>query len=144
MAVTTYRNVRVTFNAVSWLSYHPEVTLVRGFPEIDITPMGSTGKKMIGGGVEAWEVRCRLFLDVADNAIDEQLSGLLADAQAGTSRTMALILDKDAAISAANPEYQGSGMIFDYTAPFKVGDVAVIDVTIKGSDGIAIIRDITP
>ena len=139
MAVATHRNATITVNSQAWTAYSPTVTLKQSYPEEDTTAFSHTGKRRLAGSIQDWEMQVDLFMDFADNALDEQLTGLLG----ASAFAVALRIDSGA-IAAGNPEYQGNAMLFDYQLPIKVGEKIVVSVTLKGADGVALIRDITP
>lgn len=101
---------------------------------LEDTAMGDTSRSKIGG-LKDWSAKIDFNQDFAASSTDAYLFPLV-----GTSFTVK-IRPTSAAISATNPEYQGTGILDGYSPiSGKVGEKASTSVNIACSNGVALIR----
>lgn len=112
----------------------PRITTV---PDHDV--MGSTGEKF-AKVLQGYDLEVVFRQDYGASAVDVTLG---VDHLAGTARAWAVRPDAGA-ISATNPEYQGTGIITDYAAVTGAfGEVIGSRITIVPTVA-GITRDVTP
>lgn len=118
---------RLEVNAVVLSAYCRGITLNVSADELDDTAFGDTYRSRIGG-LKDYSFSPEFNQDFAASATDVTLFPLLGTVVAVKVRPTT------AAISATNPEYQGSALISQYN-PFgnSVGDLATVSVTWPGS-----------
>jgi hypothetical protein len=108
----------------------------------DATVMGDTGARRKNSNVLDWEVRGTFDMDYSASSVYAKLSAMLS-----TPATVAVRKSKTDAISATNPEFQGTGQpseVQHVNASSVGGDVHRVPFTIKCSNGVALIHDTTP
>lgn len=108
--------------------------------EIKITTaMGATGTAR-KAGLADWKLTLRMYQDYASGKTDA-----LLNAAVGVETAIKVRPSKTDAISATNPEYQGNGMMGEYSpVDGSVGDMDEVGAVFESSDGVALIRDVTP
>jgi len=104
--------------------------------ELDTTDFASGGWVEMIGGNKSGTLALTFMDDVADNAVDELLFAMLGTVVTFTVKPVT------AAISASNPEYQGSVLVNGYTFGGDVGSLATKQLTFPTTG--AVVRDITP
>ena len=120
-------------------SLHPQQRgLLRSFDaaQLDTTDFASAGWVEVIGGLKSGSLALEFMDDVADNDVDEELFALLGTAVAFTLKAAT------GAISAANPEYQGSVLVTSHSLGGSVGELAKKSLTFPLTG--AVTRDITP
>lgn len=129
----------VSINAVD-LSDHVESVELQYSKEIFEAPvMGDTGKRRLAGLADA-QATINFRQDYAATKVDATLFPLV-----GVQTAVKIRKSKTDAISATNPEYQFNGMIPSLPViAATVGQVHNAQVTILQSDGVALVRDVTP
>lgn len=107
------------------------------------TAMGDTGEARLSSGIGDWSLQVNFYQDYDSAKVEATLFPLVGNA---SSFPVTWRKSKTDAISATNPEYQGSGLI-DGDLPLmggSVGDVNQASVTFASADGVRLIRDVTP
>ena len=109
-------------------SYVKSMTLNYTRAEVDATCMTDEGiGRLIG--LRDWSLDLEFAQDFADNLLDEILYDAMTTNKASLTIT---IRPTTAVVSAANPNYIGEGLIFEYTpASGGVGDLATASVSIR-------------
>lgn len=134
MAVFLNNKVGVKVNSVDLSDHVTAVTLNRTFDELEVTAMGDTGHKFVKG-LEASSVTIS-FLN--DNDPSTSVRGTLASTW-GTSVTVVLLQDKNAAVSTTNPLYTMTCLVNNTTdVNGAVGDLGTQDVTWTVNGAVAV------
>ncbi len=111
--------------------------------ELDTTsPAASTvtvAKSRLGG-LHDWELNIEFSADEATSAVQQTLWPLFYN---DTQFAVIYMPVQAAAAAAATPSYTGNGRIFEYPIGGKVGDLATLTVTVKCSDGVALLRNVS-
>lgn len=125
-----------TLNSVDYSDHLKAATLTVDAAQLDTTDFASGGWTEAIGGLKSGTLALEFMDDVADNDVDEELWALL-----GTVVTFTLKA-ATGAISASNPEYQGSVLVTSHSLGGSVGDLAKKSLSFPVTG--AITRDITP
>lgn len=132
-------NAEVLINGVDHSDHIKTVKINYSAELQEATAMGNLSKAR-KGGLKDWSAEFEAYNDYAAAKIDASIFPIV-----GTQVALAVKPDKGAAISATNPQYQGNGIIDSYP-PITggVGEMLMAPFTMQGSDGVPLIRDITP
>lgn len=137
MAKFTIQDVSVVLNAGSAfdLSDHCDsVTIEYKKDTPETTAMGTSGYRSRIPGLKDWTITLNLQQDFAAGAVD---AALYAGFMATTNPTIT-IKPTSGAPSATNPSYSGTCIVPSYSpVAGKVGDVAVMQVSLVGSGTLA-------
>ena len=136
MAVFALTSTVTSINGVDYTDHLKSAVLSLDAAQLDTTDFASGGWVEMIGGLKSGSLQLNFMDDVADNDVDEELFALL-----GTVVTFA-VKATSSAISANNPEYQGSVLITGHTIGGAVGELAQKSLTFPTTG--AIVRDITP
>lgn len=139
MPVEVLTNAFIKINAVALHTRSPKVTLTYERAEHQAPAFGDTGQRRIAGLYD-WSAVCEFYRDEDASMTIQTLWPLVG------VETAVLIRAKNDTVATTNAEYQGSGMFFSLPvvdADMK-GGPATFTITIKGSNGVALIRDTTP
>ena len=134
MAVFALTSTVTSINSVDYSDHLKSAVLSLDAAQLDTTDFASGGWVEMIGGLKSGSLQLNFMDDVADNDVDEELYALL-----GTVVTFA-VKATSSAISASNPEYQGSVLITGHTIGGAVGELAQKSLTFPTSG--AIVRDI--
>lgn len=139
MPIEVFKDAFVSINAVD-LSDHVEAVTVEAPVEIlDALRMGDVGSFRLAG-IEDASVALTFFQDFDAAKVDATLWPLR-----GVETAIKVRKSKAGAISATNPEFQMNGMTGDYKPiDGSVGQVHKTSPTFVNSDGVAMLRDVTP
>lgn len=135
MAVYALTSQVTVINSVDYSDHLKSSTLTLDAAQLDTTDFASGGWVEMIGGLKSGTLALNFMDDVADNDVDEELFALL-----GTVVTFT-VKATSSAISASNPEYQGSVLITGHSIGGDVGALAQKSLTFPTSG--AIVRDIT-
>lgn len=135
MAVTVFSNAYLALGATDISAYLNSVSLDTGADALDNTNFAATTKTNVAG-LKTWGISAQGHADFADNLIDEILYGLVGTAVVVHFKPVA------AAISTANPDYTGTGIVTGYNITGQVDGVPQFTLTI--ASGGALDRDVTP
>ena len=136
MAVYSLTSQVCTLNSVDYSDHLKSATLTVDAARLDTTDFASAGWVEVIGGLKSGSLALEFMDDVADNDVDEELFALLGTAVAFTLKAAT------GAISAANPEYQGSVLVTSHSLGGSVGELAKKSLTFPLTG--AVTRDITP
>lgn len=136
MAVYALTSQVATVNSVDYSDHLKSATLTVDAAQLDSTDFASAGWVEAIGGLKSGTLSLEFMDDVADNDVDEELFALLGTVVAFTLKAAT------GAISASNPEYQGSVLVTSHSLGGSVGDLAKKSVSWPTTG--AITRDITP
>jgi len=139
MAKTVLGDVKVVLDSYDLANYVSQITLNLQKDLLETTGMGDSSKTRVAG-FQDWSATLTFFDDLSDNSINEKIYGWVT---ATSPITVAIKAIDGSAISADNPEYQGSCWI--QSAPVlsgAVGQVAGGQLQLVGQG--ALVRDITP
>lgn len=140
MAKFVLKNPVITVNAVDLSDHFSEVTIETSRDEVDVTAFGAANKETLAGLGDA-TITGTVFQDFAAGEIDATLWPL------STSDTPFVVAVKptNAAISATNPEYQMTSLLFNYSPiAGSVGAASTTTVTFRNASQTGLVRDITP
>lgn len=107
MAVHKLYNASVVINSVDLSDHVKMVRLSRSADALDMTAMGDTTKKSIGG-LLGWECEIDFEQDYAAGKVDATLDPLI-----GTTTTIVVKADAGS-VSATNPSFTGTGLLTAY------------------------------
>lgn len=139
MAEFVLTDAFVSVNAVDLSDHARSVTIKYSAELQDATVMGNAGRRKLAG-LKDWSCDIEFDQDFASSKVDATLYPLV-----GVETAIKIRASKTSAISATNPEYQGNGMLESYSpVAGSVGEVSRTSVTFMGSDGVALVRDVTP
>jgi hypothetical protein len=140
MAKYVLRDAMVVINAVDLSDHVSAATIETSRPEVDVTSMGADYMETVGG-IPDVTITVTFFQDHAAGEVDATLWPL---SSTDTPFTVA-IRPTSAAISATNPEYQMSALMYSYS-PISgdVGSASSTDVTFRNAAQTGLVRDVTP
>jgi hypothetical protein len=140
MAKFVLKTPVVTINAVDLSDHISEVTIETTRDEVDVTAFGAANKETLAGLGDA-TITMQAFQDFAAGEIDATLWPL---STSDTPFTVA-VKPTNAAISATNPEYQMSALLFSYS-PIAggVGEASTTEITFRNASQVGLVRDVTP
>ena len=121
------------FMATDLSAYVRSITVRDSRDELDVSDMSAAGIKRIAGTPD-WSVDVELYNDFADNLVNELLNTNLGVATALTFRP------GSGNIGTGNPEYTGTGIFFENPIALAKKEVAMVSLTIKCSNGVALAR----
>lgn len=136
MAAYALTSQVTTINSVDWSQWLKSSTLTLDAASLDSTDFASAGWVEVIGGLKSGTLDLTVNDSITDNEIDELLFALL-----GTVVT-ATVKATDAAISAANPEYQTSVLVTGHSLGGGVGELASKSLSFPITG--AVVRDVTP
>ncbi len=140
MAKFVLKNPVITVNAVDLSDHFSEVTIETEREEVDVTAFGATHKEMLAGLGDA-TITGSVFQDFAAGEVDATLWPL---STTDTPFTVA-VKPTNAAISATNPEYQMSALLYAYSPiAGSVGEASATEVTFRNASSTGLVRDVTP
>ena len=140
MAKHVLKDAQVVINAVDLSDHVSSVTIESARPEVDVTSMGADFMETIAGIPDA-TITVSFFNDYAAGEVDATLWPL---ASSDTPFTVA-IRPTTAAISATNPEYQMSSLLFNYSPiAGDIGSANTTEVTFRNAAQTGLVRDVTP
>lgn len=129
MAIYVLTDVRVAINAVVLSDHGAKVTLNAKAEVKESTAFGGVWKTKLVG-LRDWTASVEFNQDHAASNVDATLWPIFS---AGSIVTV-LFRPTTAAISATNPEWQGSALIAEYTPiDGSVGDLAMAPISLEGS-----------
>lgn len=140
MAKFVIKDARVEVNSVLLSTHANQVTIETEADEVDVTGMGGSFREFIKGMRDV-TVTVEFFQDFAGGSVDATLWPL-----SGSDTPFPVnIRPTSAAISATNPEYQMTALLFSY-APLDggVGDASSTTVTFRNAAQTGLVRDVTP
>jgi hypothetical protein len=108
MAVHKLYNASITVGGVSLKAWCKAVRINQEADAHDISAMGDTTKKHLGG-LLGWTIEADFEQDYAAAAVDATLSPLV-----GTTASIVVKPD-DSAVSATNPSWTGTGLLVSYS-----------------------------
>lgn len=135
MATFVLTDARVEINSVVLSDHVRSVTINYSAEEVDDTNMGDTARVRLPGLLD-WSIDLEMAQDFAASSVDATLWPLFT----GKSTFTVKVRPTSAAISATNPEYSGTGALFEYhPLDGAVGDLSTTPVSIL-SAGSALAR----
>jgi len=135
MAIFAATDYVIQFAGTDWSDWVTSVGLPITAAELDTSAFGDTYDTYIGGR-KSFQMPVTFHQDFVDNGLDEVMFAAI-----GTVITFA-VKPTSSAISASNPEYQGSVLVTEWDpVAATYGDLAVVQVTWRGTG--AITRDVT-
>lgn len=127
MPTYVFTDGRVEINAVNLSTLVRKVTLKINADAPDSTAMGASYHGRKGGGLKDWSADIEFNQDFGASLVDATLFPLLAVS------TSVKIRPTTGVISATNPEYQGNGVLTDYSpVTGKVGDMGIATANFDG------------
>jgi hypothetical protein len=136
VAVYALTSQVTTVNSVDYSDHLKSSVLTIDAAQLDTTDFASAGWTEVIGGLKSGTLALNFMDDVADNDVDEELFALVGTVVAFTVKAAT------GAVSASNPEYQGSVLVTGHSIGGGVGELAQKSLTFPTSG--AITRDITP
>lgn len=136
MAIVMSNLVSLTVNAVDLTDHVREITLTMSAEDLDATAMGATSRAH-AVGLRDDRIEVTFLQDYAAAKVDATLSGLVSSSTPFT----VVCKPTTAAVSATNPSYTLSALLFDYTPiDATVGEISSPEVTFLPAPGAAIVR----
>lgn len=140
MAKFVYKTAVITVNAVDVSDHVQQVTIETTRDEVDVTSFGASYKETLAGLGDA-TITLQVFPDFAAGEIDATFQPLSVS---DTPFTVA-VKPTNAAISATNPEYQMSSLMFSYTPiDATVGAADPTEVVFRNASQTGLVRDVSP
>lgn len=127
MGSIVLKNARVELNGTAFNAKSVSINI--DIPELEGTDFASGGWKEIAAGIRSWSADVQLKADFADNALDELVWAIIA----GEAAVPLKVRPTSAAISASNPEFQGSVILTSYKIGGAVGEVAMSPLKLAGT-----------
>lgn len=129
MAKIVLRDARIEVNGVNLSDHCSEVSIETSRDEVDVTAFGAANKEILTGLGDA-TITATFFQDFAAASVDATLWPLSSTTTPFTVK----VRPTSAAISATNPEYSMSALMFDY-APIagSVGEASSTEVTFRNA-----------
>jgi hypothetical protein len=140
MAKFVLKTPVVTINAVDLSDHVSEAVIETVRDEVEVTAFGAANKEILAGLGDA-TITLQVFQDFAAAEVDATLWPL---STTDTPFTVA-IKPTNGAISATNPEYQLSVLMFTYS-PINgaVGAASTTEVVFRNASQTGLVRDVTP
>lgn len=107
MAVHKFYNAKVTIGGVDLSDHVKSVRVSQEAEALDITAMGDTTKKALGG-LLSWSIEIDFEQDYAASKVDATMAPLVGATAA------IVVIPENAAVSATNPSYTGTGLLTSY------------------------------
>jgi len=136
-----WTNAEVLVNAVDISAWTTSVTIETSRDEVDVTAMGAVNKVTMPGLGDA-TIEIEVLQGFGAGEIDATMQPLSVTS---TPFNVWVKPVKGTAISATNPQYQMSSLLFSYN-PMDggVGDAMKTTLTFKNAAQAGLVRDITP
>lgn len=131
MGKTVITNAWVRLNNVDISDHVRKAVVNESNEQIDVTAMGAAGKSRTPGLADD-KITLELYQDWASSSIDQTLAPLAR----GGSAFLVEVSAAGTAISATNPKWSGTCLLFDYTPlDASVGELALvtIDLPVNGT-----------
>lgn len=140
MAKFVLKTPVVTVNGVDVSDHVSSATIETSRDEVDVTAFGAANKEMLAGLGDA-SITLSFFQDFAAGEVDATLWPL---STSDTPFTVA-VKPTNGAISATNPEFQLSCLMFNYSPiAGSVGEASTTEVTFRNVSQTGLVRDVTP
>lgn len=140
MAITVLTDCVVTINGVALSNHARKVTVEDSREEVDVTAFGATNKAVAKGLGDA-TMTVEFYQDFAAANVHATLQPLVSSS---TPITVA-VRPTSAAISATNPEWQMSALLFPYNMiDGAVGEASMITAVFRNASQTGVTYDITP
>lgn len=136
MAIVMSNDVSLVVNSVDLSDHVREVRIQMSAEDLDATAMGAQSRAH-AVGLRDDRIEVTFLQDYASGEVDATLSGLVS------SSTPFTVVAKptSAAVSATNPSYTMSALLFDYTPiDATVGEISAPEVTFLPAPGSKITR----
>ena len=136
MAIVMLRNASLTVNAVDLSDHVQEIRINMSAEDLDATAMGADSRAH-AVGLRDDRMEVTFLQDYAAAKVDATLSGLVS-----SSTGVTIVAKPDSgAVSATNPSYTMSGLLFDYTPiDGAVGELQTPEVVFLPAPGSKITR----
>lgn len=136
MAIVMSNNVSVVVNAIDLSDHVREVKIDMSAEDLDATAMGADSRAH-AVGLRDDRMEITFLQDYASAKVDATLSGLVSSSTAFT----VVVKPTNAAVSATNPSYTMSALLFDYSPiDATVGEISMPEVTFLPAPGSKITR----
>jgi hypothetical protein len=136
MAIVMSNNVSVSVAGTDLSDHVREVKLDMSAEDLDATAMGATSRAH-AVGLRDDRIEITFLQDYAASKVDATLSPLVSS---GTPFTI-IVKPTSAAVSATNPSYTLSSLLFDYSPiDATVGEISMPEVVFLPAPGAAIVR----
>ena len=136
-----WTNAEVLVNAVDISAWVTSVTIETSRDEVDVTAMGAVNKVTMPGLGDA-TIEVEVLQGFGAGEIDATMQPL---STTSTAFPVWVKPVKGTAISATNPQYQMSSLLFTYNPmDGSVGDAMKTTLTFKNAAQAGLVRDITP
>lgn len=138
MGVSVLTDCLVSINSVNLSTRVKKVTLNYSKEIHEATAMGDTGRRRVVGLAD-WSADIEFYRDEAGSNVIQTLWPLVG------VQTAVAIRAVDDTIGGTNAEYQGNGMLeaLPVLDADVTGGAAMTPVRFVGSDGVALVRDVT-
>jgi hypothetical protein len=140
MAKFVLKTPVVTVNGVDLSDHVSSATIETERDEVDVTAFGAANKEILAGLGDA-TITLSFFQDFAAGEVDATLWPL----STSDSPFTVAVKPTNGAISATNPEYQMSSLLFTYSPiAGAVGEASATDVVFRNASQTGLVRDVTP
>lgn len=138
--IGNFRDARVEINGVNLSDHISEVTIETSRAENDITAFGATNRVTVAGLGDA-TITMTVYQDFAGGSVDATLFPL----SSSDTPFNVYVRPTTSAISATNPEYQMSSLLFEYSPiSGSVGEPLSSPLTFRNASQAGLVRDVTP
>lgn len=138
--IGNFRDARVEINGVDLSDHISEVTIETSRAENDITAFGAVNRVTVAGLGDA-TITMTAFQDFAAAEVDATLWPL----SSSDTPFNVFVRPTTGAISATNPEYQMSSLLFEYSPiAGSVGEPLTTPLTFRNASQSGLVRDVTP
>jgi hypothetical protein len=140
VAITILTDASVSINSVDLSDHVRRVAVTDLREKKDITAMGATSR-VYGKGLGDANATIEFFQDFAAGEVHATLQPLIAS----STGVPIIIKSTSGALSATNPGYTMTGLIFDYTMiEGEVGEPSMMTVEISNASQAGVVYDTTP
>lgn len=136
MAIVMSNNVSFVINSVDLSDHVREIKIDMSAEDLDATAMGASSKTHVVG-LRDDRMEITFLQDYASAKVDATLSALVSSSTGVT----VVVKPTSAAVSATNPSYTMSALLFDYSPiDATVGEISMPEVTLLPAPGSSIVR----
>jgi hypothetical protein len=130
----------VTVNSIDLSDHVRSATVETSRPEVDVTAFGAANQEVLAG-IGTASITLEFFQDFAGGEVDATLWPL----SSSDTPFVVAVKPTNGAISATNPEYQLTCLMFDYSPiAGAVGEASQTSVTFRNASQTGLVRDVTP
>lgn len=123
---TVYTDAFLKLGATT-MSGVKSVEIKASYADQETTVHGGGGWTTSTTGLGSWEVTAELMLDYGSGSTEATLWSILGQS------TSIEIRPTSSAVSASNPKFTGTAILFELPEQLSVGEVGTVSITLKGT-----------